>query len=170
MSIQDWAAVGELIGSLAVLISLVYLAVQVRHVRKQARLDSELHLTDQMAKHTEQMGRDTDLARIVELANNSPEELTEDERRRAMWWQTSFLHMCEGLYNRHKDGQLSNEAWEPYERGLAGLFNTEFLQSWWATDQKLLYTKSFQEYVDKELPKVKHRWNHPGVPEIEVKK
>ena len=58
MSIQDWGAVGELIGSLAVLISLVYLAVQVRHVRKQARLDSELHLTDQMAKHTEQMGRD----------------------------------------------------------------------------------------------------------------
>ena len=42
-------------------------------------------------------------------------------------------------------------------------------QSWWATDQKLLYTKSFQDYVDKELPKVKHRWNHPGVPEIEVK-
>jgi hypothetical protein len=160
MSIQDWGAIGELLGSVAVLVSLVYLASQVRQTREQAQLDSELHLTDQMALHTEKMALDPELARIVELANNSPTELTEDERRRAMWWQVSYLHMNEGMFRRFEKGLLSPEAWEPYERGLAGLFATEFLPQWWATDMSRLYTDSFRSYVDKNLSRVQGRWSH----------
>ena len=163
MTIQDWGAIGELIGSFGVLVSLIYLGVQVRQVRQQTRFDSELHLTDQMAKHTEQMARDPDLARLVELANNNPTQLNEDERRRVMWWQVSFLHMCEGLYHRYENNQISRDSWEPYERGLAGLFSTEFLPEWWSTDQNLLYTDSFRSYIDQELPNVKRRWNYPSL-------
>ena len=161
MTIQDWGAIGELIGSFGVLLSLIYLGLQVRQVRRQARFDSELHLTDQMAKHTEQMGRDPDLARLVELANTNPAQLNGDERRRAMWWQVSFFHMCEGLYHRYQNGQISRDSWEPYERGLAGLIDTEFFLEWWATDHNLLYTDSFRNYIDHELPNVKLRWNYP---------
>ena len=160
MTIQDWGAVGELIGSAGVLVSLIYLSVQIRLVRKQTTLDSELHLTDQMSRHIEQMGRDPELARIVELANTNPSQLNEDESRRAMWWQISFLHMCEGLYHRFKNGHVSRDAWAPYERGLAGLFETDFLPKWWATSQKLLYTDSFQKYIDEELPKVASKWKY----------
>lgn len=159
MTIQDWGAIGELIGSIAVLVSLIYLSIQIRHMRRQARFDSELHLTDQMARHTEQMGRDPELARIVELANTNPSELSEDERRRAVWWQMSFLHMCEGLYRRYENGQVSQGAWAPYERGLAGIFDSEFTPKWWIT-QKVLFTDSFQNYIDTELPLVSSRWKH----------
>lgn len=35
MSIQDWGAIGEIIGALAVVASLIYLAVQIRHSTRQ---------------------------------------------------------------------------------------------------------------------------------------
>jgi len=162
MTIQDWGAIGEILGSAGVLLSLIYLALQIRIFRKQARLDSELHLTDQMARHTEQMGRDPELARIVELCNTDPSMLNEDEARRALWWQVSFLHMCEGLYHRHRNGLVSDDAWIPYERGLAGLVETEFLSGWWSTNQKMLFTDSFQNYIDEELPRVKNKWSYPN--------
>ena len=153
-------AIGEVLGSVAVLISLIYLAFQVRQTRDQTRLDSELHLTDQMALHTEKMALDPELARIIEIANTNPSELTEDERRRAMWWQVSYLHMNEGPFRRYEKGLLSAEAWEPYERGLAGMFATEFLPQWWATDMSRLYTESFRAYIDQQLPRVQARWSH----------
>jgi hypothetical protein len=168
MSIQDWGAIGELLGSVVVFVSLVYLAYQVRETRIQARLDSELHLTDQMARHTEKMALDSGLARIIELANNNASELTEDERRRAMWWQVSYLHMMEGLFRRYEKGLLSPEAWEPHERGLAGMFRSEFLPQWWATEMSRLYTESFRTYIDQKLPGVEVQWSHTPAASIGV--
>jgi len=166
MSIQDWGAIGELLGSLAVLVSLVYLASQVRQSREQARLDSELHLTDQMSRHIGTMALVPDLARIIEMANNNPSDLAEDERRRAIWWQVSYLHMNEGMFRRYEQGLLAREVWEPYERGLAGLFATEFLPQWWATDHSRLFTKSFRTYVAQILPEVEDRWSHVSAASI----
>ena len=40
MTIQDWGAIGELVGAFAVVASLLYLAVQVRHARVAATDES----------------------------------------------------------------------------------------------------------------------------------
>lgn len=41
MSIQDWGAIGEIVGALAVVASLIYLAVQIRHSTRQIALSLE---------------------------------------------------------------------------------------------------------------------------------
>ena len=41
MSIQDWGAIGELVGALAVVASLIYLAVQIRQSTRQISLSLE---------------------------------------------------------------------------------------------------------------------------------
>lgn len=41
MSIQDWGAIGEIIGALAVVASLIYLAVQIRQNTRQISLSLE---------------------------------------------------------------------------------------------------------------------------------
>ena len=69
MSIQDWGAAGGLLGSLAVLITLIYLSLQVRQAREFAVRESESHLADQMADHIYHYVEIPDLGRIVELAN-----------------------------------------------------------------------------------------------------
>jgi hypothetical protein len=46
MSIQDWGAVGELLGSIAVLLTLFYLARQISESNKLARTSSSQVVTD----------------------------------------------------------------------------------------------------------------------------
>ena len=41
MSIQDWGAIGEIVGALAVVASLIYLAVQIRQSTRQISLSLE---------------------------------------------------------------------------------------------------------------------------------
>lgn len=41
MSIQDWGAIGEIVGALAVVASLIYLAVQIRQNTRQISLNLE---------------------------------------------------------------------------------------------------------------------------------
>ncbi len=49
MDIMELGAIGELVGGVAVLVTLVYLAVQVRQGRRDLRLQAEFHLADRTA-------------------------------------------------------------------------------------------------------------------------
>ncbi len=63
MNIMELGAIGELVGGVAVLVTLVYLAVQVRQGRRDLRLQAEFHLADRAASNTLQYALSPDLAR-----------------------------------------------------------------------------------------------------------
>lgn len=48
MSIQDWAAIGEIVGAIAILITLIYLAIQIRQSTRATQAASR----DSMSKST----------------------------------------------------------------------------------------------------------------------
>jgi len=50
MSLQDWGALGELIGGLAIIVSLIYVAVQIRQSTNAARVATSQTFTDQYMK------------------------------------------------------------------------------------------------------------------------
>ena len=80
-------AVGEILGAIAVLITLVYLARQIRlntHEIRASRVEGTLR--DQ-SKYNQMLAEDSDLARIYWIAVDDVEELSEDEQRR-------WLHLC----------------------------------------------------------------------------
>lgn len=68
MDIIELGAIGELVGGVAVFVTLVYLAVQVRHGRNDLRFGSELHLSDVVANRAFNYALSPDIARILELS------------------------------------------------------------------------------------------------------
>ena len=46
MSIQDWGAIGEIVGAGAVIITLLYLATQIRQNSSQIRSEGHVRVTD----------------------------------------------------------------------------------------------------------------------------
>jgi hypothetical protein len=49
MDLTQLANLGEFVGGIAVVVTLIYLAVQIREGRKDLRLESELNLADRSA-------------------------------------------------------------------------------------------------------------------------
>ena len=46
MSIQDWAAIGEIVGAIAVLVTLIYLTAQIRQNTRQIRSEGHARIAD----------------------------------------------------------------------------------------------------------------------------
>jgi hypothetical protein len=58
MSLQDWGAIGELIGGVAIIVSLIYVGLQIKHGNQEARaatlqatLDSEMFLQAEATRY-----------------------------------------------------------------------------------------------------------------------
>ena len=71
MTIQDWGAIGEIVGALAVVASLIYLAMQVRHNTRQMALNYESDKLSAFERNVESGNR----ARNILLSDPSLAEL-----------------------------------------------------------------------------------------------
>ncbi len=79
---MNWEAIGsigEIIGSLAVVVTLFYLALQIRHANKQSEIDSLRHNWDGLNQICDQFSDSTEKASIINRGRASLESLDADE-------------------------------------------------------------------------------------------
>ena len=118
---------GEFVGAIAVVATLFYLAVQVRHTKeatdantkalevsqKIARTDSFLRRTDVMERSAAQVALSEDLANIALKARRGAiNELTELERIRLEMWERARMIRVESQFYQWQQGLLDDEYYE----------------------------------------------------------
>ena len=151
MDLTQLANLGEFVGGVAVLVTLIYLAVQVREGRRDLRLQSEFSMADRLAQTAFQYSLSPELARSIEHSLTTPDSLTEEERRSAMWIIVAFFHGVDAMYLRYLEGVISSEAWAPQERIVSGLLQSPFTRRWWATKQSLAFSDRFRAFIENKL-------------------
>ena len=111
MSLQDIGSVGELIGAVAVIFSLVYLAMQVRQNTKavriqtyQAIMDSSNRLGDSMAEQN--------VDAIYRKGRKDPDSCSEEEMAQFMLIAGQVVNLYEGLYLHHQSGAIDDDFFE----------------------------------------------------------
>ena len=75
-------AVGEVVGALAVVVSIVYLAIQIRQSGRIGRFTAHQNLTESLSSIIEPFYSDAQLSRIWQLADDAPEQMTPEQRER----------------------------------------------------------------------------------------
>ena len=107
MSIQDWGAIGELIGAFAVVVSLIYLAIQIRLNPRQLMQNVELNRlasferTVETGNHLrELLILNPDLVELVEKGNRSFKELDKVEKIRFDAMYRNILSGFQGAFVR----------------------------------------------------------------------
>ena len=120
MSIQDWGAVGELVGGVTVIVTLIYLAVQLRQtqliMRAQAFQARSEALTDLTMRAAECESISMVQVKLLESGFRRdptiPDSLTPLERVRFANYLTAHLHRVSNLVHQHEAGMLSDEYYE----------------------------------------------------------
>lgn len=105
---MEWEALGvfaELIGSLAVVATLIYLAIQVRQSKELSRTQS-FHLA------IEQLVTGAMRPEIHLLFESEHRELTRDEEIRLIPPLTAFIYGHEILFYLWKKGQIDDALWQ----------------------------------------------------------
>jgi hypothetical protein len=80
--IMNWEAIGtigEIVGSIAVVISLIYVSLQIRHANKQSELDALRYTWGEMHLFADKLSESLETASIVNRGRSSLESLDENE-------------------------------------------------------------------------------------------
>ena len=107
MSIQDWGAIGEIVGAIAVLLTLLYLARQIKHSSDVAKVASYHQAIDQIVRSAEAPDFSI-LATKIERG----ESLTPEEQTRSNLLATIFIYGHEILLHLLDQGQVDERLWE----------------------------------------------------------
>ncbi len=111
------SAVAETVGTIVVLITLIYLTVQIRIANKQRELESLRHTYDGINRMCELLCESTEKASIVQRGRDSLDHLTDEERMVFEFMHIRILNTVESWYmqlmetsppGEYRDQQLEN--------------------------------------------------------------
>ncbi len=105
MSLQDLGAIGELLGGVAIIVSLLYVGLQIKHGNREARATTlQATLDSEMSLQAEAMRYAGTWDKIVTNANFADGE----ETRRAILLYNMMMTLYQNRYYQFKTGFLDH--------------------------------------------------------------
>ena len=151
---MNWEAVGasgELIGAMAVVVSVLYLAYQVRAQVRESRLAAIHEVSEAFREGIGATFLDRELAELFVLGKDGPEALTETQRIRFIALVQRNYRVWEDAFHQHQAGRLSELLWISINRQYSALLNWPGFQWVWSI-RRDFFTADFAAYVDTVEP------------------
>lgn len=157
----DWVAigaVGELLGAIAVVVSIVYLATQVRQNAREidhqtsALLGGSLSASESLASNFRNtLARDPQVASLWRRASDDYSSLSPDEQTQAHWLFSDLFWIFQGLHLRLGQGTVDETSWALVELNVREYMNMPGMRQWWPRG-KANYTPEFCAAVELVAP------------------
>lgn len=146
---MNWDAIGaagEIIGALAVVFSLVYLAAQIRAQNRQAR-SAAMH--DIAAGYRDAVATFAhyELADLMVRANHDYESLTDAEKFQLMSAIQRIMRVWEESYFQRTSNNLDSHIWEPMVAQYSAYMSMPAIQRFWKLRSKF-FNEDFRRFVD----------------------
>jgi hypothetical protein len=122
LGLTEWAAIGELIATLGVVISLLFVAYSINRNTEVNQASTENLIFEQHAELANLVMADPSLANILAKMRDSTPELTPVEAIRWEKYQMNLLDIWAMAYMRHRDDLLSGDQWKAWDGYFSKLF------------------------------------------------
>ena len=148
-------AIGEIIGAIAVVATLFYLAVQVRETRKEAKLAaaqaqrSAVQANRELRINMFLSERDSPYIPAIRIKADAGQDLTEEEKLRlarhvsAMWAYTYSEWV-------QIDLGLAGEYATKFDGWVNVLFGYPYVMDWWDAYARTVYPAKFIDFVEQK--------------------
>lgn len=150
----DMVSVGQMLGAVGVIVSIIYLAAQIRNQNKESQRAAINVLTSHGSDLNRTLVENPDLAALWLRALQSFDELDGTSKLRFSAHLGRLLRMADSLYLAVLDGILDKRLWRGYERTLAETVAYPGFQSWWAT-RKHWHTDEFCALTERHIQTAK---------------
>jgi len=151
MTLQDWGALGELIGGVAIIVSLIYVGLQVRQGTHATRAATSQAFTDQYISVLPPL-REPGFAEIFWRGLRGLHNLQDSEKVVFMSFIATFLRIFEAFYFQEKDGAFDTRLFGGWSNTFIDLFTYEGprevleIRNHW-------YSAQFVEYLQDRIAK-----------------
>ena len=151
MNWEAIGAVGEIVGALAVLVTLVYLATQIRQNTDSVKESNYRNQTDRSIEHSRFISGTPGMMSIYHRGMSNPSSLTPEERWQfGTYMYSMFLDFQEG-YQLHIKARSDSAYWEPTKYSFLFYLSKPGGNAWWNSQGSKMLNKEFVRYVNSQM-------------------
>jgi hypothetical protein len=148
--LQSLANIGEIIGAVTVVLSLIYLAVQIRQSTKAQRTENHSRALDRLAAMQSSLSQDDEFSLMFSKGAVDTSKLTPRERIRFTWSLYEAFGAFEFMFHASKTDAIPEEVWRRWSYAVAWWLTFPGVQAWWSS-KPLPFTDSFTSFVESLL-------------------
>ena len=166
-TLEQASYLAEIIGVIAVVVSLIYLGLQVKQNTRSMRIQTVHDLSAQFREQQTGIAHDKDLAAIFHRGMYSYEKLDTHEQLRFSMLAAAVLRILNELDFQRREGAIDESMWQGFKTIAEDVFRYPGFQSVYKL-RKQQCSKAFQLYVDQMIENPTPR-EVPLYPELGMK-
>jgi hypothetical protein len=140
MTIEQMGSIGEVIGGIAVVVTLIYLAIQMRQNTQMMRAAAH-HSVNELGVHINlALGTDPEASRIIQLGSENYKELEPHQRLMFHLIMRANFSGAEDFYIQSREGLLDTGMWDSRKLAMTRYLQQPGVQTWWERNSDLFST------------------------------
>ena len=147
VTLNELGSLGEFISGLAVIVTLVYLALQIRHNTRAVRSSMHQDMIDSTLRIAESLSDNESVARIVLKADEDYDKLTREELLRFESYAERVFSNFESAFYSYRNSMIEEDLWESWESSYLADISRNSMRRFWH-DEKPLHLRDFMDFVD----------------------
>jgi hypothetical protein len=148
-SIALMGNVGEFVGSIGVLVSLIYLATQIKKSTEAEQTSTFQAIVRDFGDMNQMMAGGPDLSYLYVQALENFEILKPDEKARISQVFFMTFRYFENMFYQHRKGYLEEEVWAGWKRLILTYFARDGFQTWWSV-RRDVFSEPFAHFLETE--------------------
>jgi hypothetical protein len=145
MNWEAIGAIGEILGAIGVIVTLGYLAVQIRQNTRSLRAAAQQSFVEVNASFAGLLLNNDGMARVYRLGINDQSQPSEDELVQFDMLMVTFFRDAQNLLLQQ--GTMDHEMWEGTMRNVLWHMRQPGVLDWWKT-RKRMFSSRFCEYLE----------------------
>jgi hypothetical protein len=149
MNWEALRAVGEIVGAVAVIATLGYLAVQIRQNTRSVRASMYQSLVESVVNFNTTFTQDSELARAYFQGLEDLQGLSETDRNRVVFALFSHFQIFQSMFYQRRLFTIEPEYWESWRVLILSYYAMPGVQQWWQIRQDV-FSKEFRNFLEFE--------------------
>ena len=152
MTIQDWGSLGELISGIAVVASLLYVAVQLKQNTNITRASARQSIAARASEFQLAVAQNDEILAVVTKLFQH-EELSSQEEVRLHFFLGCLFRAAEEAFLQHREGFLEDEYWNKRGNLVLNYLRYPGIFEAWRPRLRSTYHSDFVEWVESQFPR-----------------
>ena len=147
MNWEAVSAISQMIGSIAVVFSVLYLAMQVHRSTRIAKLAAQDAAATALREVTAPFAENAELARVWRIGLEDLQALSAEEQARFFHSTYQFLKAFETIHFHHVYGLMDDQIWQGWCGLLEHYIASPGIEHYWRRRHDL-FSKRFQSFIE----------------------
>ena len=148
MTLDQVSEISQIVSSVAVVASLIFVGGQLRQNTKATQANSHHAVSEALNRLNLLWAKNAEVSRIWLSGLHDRAALSAEERWRFDSTVRAYLHVCETMYRQADLGAGDTGIVSAEENGIRFVFSSPSVREWWA-ENPFGFSVEFREYIDR---------------------